>query len=102
VPAEPPPEEELSLDSLFALSPEEPAELSLELEVPVPVVPVPVVPVVEVVCAAAFSAVVSVGGVISGVVFGTASDTLVPPHAPSATAQASAAPVASRARARRP
>ncbi|HEY3864977.1 MAG TPA: hypothetical protein VGL54_02690 [Solirubrobacteraceae bacterium] len=34
---------------------------------------------VEVVCTAAFSALVSVGGVISGVLFGTASLTLPPP-----------------------
>ncbi len=36
---------------------------------------------VEVVCAAAFSALVSFGGVISGVLFGTASETLLPPQA---------------------
>jgi len=42
--------------------------------------------VVDVVWAAAFSALVSVGGVISGVLFGTASETLLPPpHAVSVT-----------------
>jgi hypothetical protein len=34
---------------------------------------------VDVVCTEAFSALVSVGGVISGVLFGTASLTLLPP-----------------------
>ena len=51
---------------------------------------------VEVVCAAAFSALVSAGGVMSGVFLGTDSETLLPPHAPSvrpliSTAQAVAA-----------
>lgn len=75
------------------LSPEEP-ELSLDSPLPsslldddlvplgpvVPVVPVAAVVEVEVVSVAPFSAEVSLGGVISGVLFGTASDTLVPPH----------------------
>jgi hypothetical protein len=40
---------------------------------------------VEVVCAAAASALVLVGGVMSGVLFGTVSDTLLPPHAATTT-----------------
>jgi hypothetical protein len=45
---------------------------------------------VEVVCTAAFSALVSVGGVMSGVLFGTASLTLPPPpQAASPTAHSS-------------
>ncbi len=48
---------------------------------------------------AAFSALVFVGGMISGVVFGTASATLLPPHPPSATAQSPAAAAAAAARA---
>jgi hypothetical protein len=48
-----------------------PVEPSLDLAVEVVAV--------EVVCTAAFSALVSVGGVISGVLFGTASLTLPPP-----------------------
>ncbi len=58
---------------------------------------VPVVEV-EVVCAAATSALVSVGGVISGVLLGTASETLLPPHALNAGPQSSAAQAASVAR----
>ncbi len=55
------------------------------------VLPVLVVDV-EVVCAAAFSALVSFGGVISGVLFGIASDALLPPpHAPSVAAPSSSA-----------
>ena len=47
---------------------------------------------VEVVCAAAFSALVSFGGVISGVLLGTASDALLPPpQAPSVAAPSSSA-----------
>jgi hypothetical protein len=45
-----------------------------------------VVPDVEVVCAAAFSMLVSVGGMISGVVFGTGSETLALPQPPIASA----------------
>ncbi len=62
-------------------------------------VPVVVVDVV-VVCAAAFSALVSFGGVISGVLFGTASEALLPPPhavsvaAPSSSASASATALA--------
>lgn len=70
-------EEELSLDS-------PPSSVLEDDPVPlVPVVPVAVVAVVEVevVSVASFSAEVSLGGVISGVLLGVASDTLVPPHA---------------------
>ncbi len=55
---------------------------------------------VEVVCAAAFSALVSFGGVISGVLFGTGSEALLPPPqapsvaAPSSSASASASALA--------
>jgi len=53
----------------------------------------------EVVCTDAFSALVSVGGVISGVLFGTASETLLPPpHALKVTPQRSVAVAASRVR----
>jgi hypothetical protein len=53
---------------------------------------------VEVVCTAAFSALVSVGGVMSGVLFGTASLTLLPPpQAPRPTAHSSRMPAASQA-----
>ncbi len=45
---------------------------------------------VAVVCTAAFSALVSDGGVISGVLLGTASETLLEPHAPSETPARSA------------
>jgi hypothetical protein len=54
---------------------------------------------VEVVCTDAFSALVSVGGVISGVLFGTASLTLPPPpQAARPTGQSSRRPAASTAR----
>jgi len=59
---------------------------------------------VEVVCTAAFSALVSVGGVISGVLFGTASLTLLPPpQAPRPTEHSSRmlAAIAARADGRR-
>lgn len=46
---------------------------------------------VDVVDAAAFSALVSFGGKMSGVLFGTLSETLLPPHAASASAQITAA-----------
>jgi hypothetical protein len=58
-----------------------------------------VVVAVEVVCAAAASAVVFVGGVISGVLLGTVSETLLPPHPPIATAHSNAAHAASARRA---
>jgi hypothetical protein len=78
-PAEVPPEASLSPDELSLDSP--PSSL-LEVE-PVPVVEVVAVAVVdvEVVSVASFSADVSFGGVISGVLLGVTSDTLVPPHA---------------------
>jgi hypothetical protein len=54
---------------------------------------------VEVVCTAAFSALVSVGGEISGVLFGTASLTLPPPpQAARPTGQSSRRPAAITAR----
>jgi hypothetical protein len=53
---------------------------------------------VEVVCAAA-SALVLVGGVMSGVLLGTLSETVLLPHAPSASPQSSATHAASAARA---
>jgi hypothetical protein len=59
---------------------------------------------VEVVCTTAFSALVSVGGVISGVLLGIASLTLLPPpHAPSPTEHSSTmlAAIAARAEGRR-
>ena len=54
---------------------------------------------VEVVCAAAASALVSVGGAMSGVLLGIASETLLPPQAPSVSPQSSTAHAASAARA---
>ena len=75
---------ELSLDSLFSDSPVvEPSPLAL-----VPVFDAVVV--VEVVCTAAFSALVFVGGVMSGALLGTASETLLLPHAPRLTASSAA------------
>jgi hypothetical protein len=53
---------------------------------------------VEVVEAAAFSALVSAGGVMSGVLFGAASETLLPPHDASARAHRIAVPAASGSR----
>jgi hypothetical protein len=54
---------------------------------------------VDVVCTAAFSALVSVGGVMSGVLFGTASLTLPPPpQAARPTKQSSRTPAAITAR----
>ena len=99
-PAEAPPE---GLDSLEPSPLEDsplPSLLGVSLEEPVPVVLVVLVAVVEVevVCTAAFSALVSVGGVISGALLGTASETLLLPHAPRLTAS-SAAQAASAIRA---
>jgi hypothetical protein len=73
-PLELPPLDDVSPDSLLAGSLEDSEEPSVE-------VPFGVVDVVEVevLCTAAFSALVSVGGVMSGVLFGTASLTLLPP-----------------------
>ena len=80
-----------SLLSLGVVSPL--AEVSLALVVLADVVEV------EVVCAAATSALVFVGGVMSGVLLGTASETLLPPHAPSVSPHSNAAHAASAARA---
>ncbi len=85
--------EEVSPPALEELSPPE-EELSPLL----PVVFVVEVVEVEVLCAAAASALVFVGGVISGVLLGTASETLAPPHALNATPHSSAAHAASSAR----
>jgi hypothetical protein len=57
-----------------------------------------VVAAVEVFCEAAASALVFVGGEISGVLFGTASETLVPPHALTVRPHSSAAQAASATR----
>ncbi len=81
-----------SLLSLAGVSPEA-VVLSLVFVLLVELVPV------EVVCAAAASALVSVGGVSSGVLLGTASETLVPPQALNANPQSSAAHTASARRA---
>jgi hypothetical protein len=62
------------LSSLLDDSPEE-----LSPEPLLAVVEVVDVVEVEVVCAAAFSALVSVGGVMSGALFGVTSETLLPP-----------------------
>jgi hypothetical protein len=80
-PAEVPPEASLSPDELSLDSP--PSSVLEDDPVPVgPVVPAAVAVVdVEVVSVASFSAELSLGGVISGVLLGVASDTLVPPHA---------------------
>jgi hypothetical protein len=81
-PADVPPEASLSPDELSLDSP--PSSVLEDDPVPLaPVVPVAVVAVVdvEVVSVASFSAEVSLGGVISGVLLGVTSDTLVPPHA---------------------
>jgi hypothetical protein len=53
---------------------------------------------VDVFCAAAASALVSVGGVISGVLFGTASETLAPPQALNVRPHSSGAHAASATR----
>ncbi|MCW3018005.1 MAG: hypothetical protein JWN10_313 [Solirubrobacterales bacterium] len=84
--------EDASPLSLAGVSPVE-VELSVLFVLFVEVVPV------EVVCTAAVSALVSVGGVSSGVLFGTASETLVPPQALNAKPQSSAAHAASATRA---
>jgi hypothetical protein len=85
---------ELSLLSLSAPPEVDSLVLALSSLVPSAVVEdlVGVVAVVAVVLVrvASLSAVVLLGGVISGVLRGTASETLLPPHAPSAKPQASA------------
>lgn len=69
------------------------------LEAPDAAVPADVlVDVVEVTTPAAFSALVSVGGVSSGVLFGTASATLLPPQPVTPRPQSAAADAASAAR----
>jgi hypothetical protein len=80
--------------SLLSLAGVSPAAVVLSL---VFVLLVELVPV-ELVCAAAASALVSVGGVSSGVLLGTASETLVPPQALNANPQSSAAHAASAKR----
>jgi hypothetical protein len=82
-PAEAPPAALLSDAPLSLLPLDEASSLALASSLDEPEVPsldlaVEVVEV-EVVCTAAFSALVSVGGVMSGVLFGTASLTLLPP-----------------------
>jgi hypothetical protein len=97
-PAEVPPADSPSLDS--ELLPPVDSELDslsgelASLSLPVFVFAVALVEV-AVVRAASFSALVFVGGVISGVVFGVASETLLePPHAPRPMPHASASAVA--------
>jgi hypothetical protein len=94
-----PPDAPVSLELSLLAASSPPSECSppddsslLVLEVLVAVVDV------EVVWTAAFSALVSVGGVISGVLLGTASDTLLPPHAvtPSASSATQAAAASPR------
>ena len=88
---------------LGALEPEAASRVSLagvspvEVELSLVFVFVEVV-AVDVVCTAAASALVSVGGVSSGVLLGTASDTLVPPQALTAEPQSKAAHAASATR----
>ena len=101
-PAEVPPAGELVAEPPPALEDSEPASLLLAslLEDPVDAAPDEVlVDVVDVMTPAAFSALVSVGGMISGVVFGTASATLLPPHPETLRAQSTAAEAPSAARA---
>lgn len=92
------------------LSPDDP-ELSLDSPLPSPlldddpepldpVVPVAAVVEVDVVSVASFSAEVSFGGVISGVLLGVASDTLVPPHELTPTPASSIRALAASARKR--
>jgi hypothetical protein len=104
-PAEvPPADSPLLSDAPLSLPPLEAASLPLDsspdpVEVPSLDLAVEVLEVdVEVVCTAAFSALVSVGGVMSGVLFGTVSLTLLPPpQAPRPTAHNSRMPAASQA-----
>jgi hypothetical protein len=81
VPLEAPPLEASSPVSFLLLSPLDDAASPEVLVVPVELVEVEV----EVVWTAAFSMLVSVGGVMSGVLLGTASETLLPPQAPKVT-----------------
>jgi hypothetical protein len=87
------------------LEPEDASPLSLagvsavELELSLAFVVFVAVVAVEVVCAAAASALVSVGGVSSGVLLGTASETLLPPQALNAEPHSRTAHAASPMRA---
>ena len=65
---------------------------------PVLLLALEVVVVEEVVCTAAASALVFVGGVMSGVLFGMVSETLALPHAASTNPHSNAASAASAAR----
>jgi hypothetical protein len=101
-PAElPPPEAPVSLLAPLPEASSEPPLASLPPLAPVVPVPEELVLVVEteLVWAASFSAVVSLGGVMLGVLRGTASETLLLPHAPSVRPQSSrtVTPTAARA-----
>lgn len=81
VPPAAPLSEELELSS-EPVPPDSPVELEdSSLPVVVGVLEVVAVVDVEVVSVASFSAEVSFGGVISGVLLGSASETVLPPHA---------------------
>lgn len=84
--------EDVSLDSLAGVSP-------LEEDVSPVLLLLVLVDDVDVVCTAAASALVFVGGVISGVLLGTASETLLPPHALMPSPHSNAAHAASARRA---
>ncbi|GEM_PF-1616486 len=97
--ADAPPDALVSLELSFLLASLEAASPPDDDSSPVVVFGVVDVVELEVVCTDAFSALVSVGGVISGVLFGTASETLLPPpHALKVTPQRSVAVAASRVR----
>ncbi|HKH79332.1 MAG TPA: hypothetical protein VJ996_04875 [Solirubrobacteraceae bacterium] len=97
--ADAPPDALVSLELSFLLASLEAASPPDDDSSPVAVFGVVDVVELEVVCTDAFSALVSVGGVISGVLFGTASETLLPPpHALKVTPQRSVAVAASRVR----
>ena len=87
---------ELDWPAAFSASLPEDSEVA-ELEDPVELLPVELE--VELALAAACSALVSFGGVISGVLFGTGSETLVPPQALRPAAASSASTSASVRRA---
>jgi len=90
-----PPEEPDSLEASLLVDSSSPPSLLDVSPVP-PSAPLPVVFVavadVEVVCTAAFSALVSAGGVMFGVLLGTASETLLLPHAARDRTSAAARP----------
>jgi hypothetical protein len=97
--ADAPPDGLTSLELSFLLASVAGASLPDDDSSPVVVFGVVDVVEVEVVCTDAFSALVSVGGVMSGVLFGTASETLLPPpHELKVTPQRSVAVAASRVR----